>query len=158
MKMFMAILEDEARSWYEIFPPASIYYLKDFHSIFFERYRESFPSLMLVQNCCEHISNFIGYLKNFYGHDDFMDDEIMEALYENPFQQYEENLEDTHQDAQETLQQNQDLGIMENDEREGFVSDLSIEEDNMQERQVSISECDKVKTAISDLDTYCDDQ
>ena len=47
---------------------------------------------------------------------------------------------------------------MENDEREGFVSDLSIEEDNMQESQVSISECDKVKSAILDLDSDRDDQ
>lgn len=30
MKIFMATLEGEARSWYESFPPACIYYLKDF--------------------------------------------------------------------------------------------------------------------------------
>ena len=64
MKMFMATLEDEARSWYESLPLASIYCLKDFHTIFFERYRESCLSLMLVQNCCEHISNFIEYLED----------------------------------------------------------------------------------------------
>ena len=39
MKMFMATLEDESRSWYEILPPASIYCLRDFHTIFFERYK-----------------------------------------------------------------------------------------------------------------------
>jgi len=33
-----------------------------------------------------------------------MDDEIMEALYENPFQQHKESLEDTYQDVQENLQ------------------------------------------------------
>ena len=47
---------------------------------------------------------------------------------------------------------------MENDEREGFVSDLSIEEDNMQESQVSVLECDKFKSAILDLDSDHDDQ
>jgi len=35
---------------------------------------------------------------------------------------------------------------MEDDEREGFISNLSIEEDNVQESQVSISGCDKVKS------------
>ena len=44
-----------------------------------------------------------------------MDDEIMEALYENPFQQHEERLEESHQAAQETLQQNQDLCTVENE-------------------------------------------
>ena len=34
-----------------------------------------------------------------------MDDEIMEALYENPFQKLKENSEDTYQYAQENLQQ-----------------------------------------------------
>ena len=39
MKMFIATLEDEARSWYEILPPACVYCLKDFHTIFLERYK-----------------------------------------------------------------------------------------------------------------------
>ena len=43
MKMFMATLEDEAWSWYESFPPACIYCLKDFHALFIERYQESYP-------------------------------------------------------------------------------------------------------------------
>jgi len=47
---------------------------------------------------------------------------------------------------------------VENYEKEGFISNLSIEEDNMQESQVSISKCDKVKSAISDLDSDHDDQ
>lgn len=87
-----------------------------------------------------------------------MDGEIMEALYKNPFQKHEENLEDSHEDAQETLQQDQDLGTMENNESEGFVSDLSIKEENMQEIQVSISEGDKVMTVVSNLDSDSDDQ
>ena len=48
MKIFMATLEGEARSWYESLPPACIYCLKDFHTMFFERYKESYPSLTLV--------------------------------------------------------------------------------------------------------------
>ena len=46
--------------------------------------------------------------------------------------------------------------MAENDERESFVSDLPIEEDSMQGSQVSISECDVVKSAFSD--SYRDDQ
>ena len=68
--------------------------------MFFERYKESCPSLILVHNCCKHVNSFIENLENFYGDDEFMDDEIMEALYENPFQQHKEILEDTYQDAQ----------------------------------------------------------
>jgi len=48
--------------------------------------------------------------------------------------------------------------MVEDDEREGFILDLSIEEDSMQESQVSILECDKFKSIISDLDSDRDDQ
>ena len=104
MKMFMATLEDEARSWYESLPPASIYCLKDFHTVFSERYKESHPSLTLVQNCCSHAHSFMEDLENFYGDNELMDGEIMEALYEKPFQQHEKDQEDTHQDAHAILQ------------------------------------------------------
>ena len=70
-----------------------------------------------MQNCCNHVNSFIENIENFYGDDEFMDDEIMEALYENPFQQHKENLEDTFQDAPESLQQAKDLCIVENDGR-----------------------------------------
>jgi len=93
MKMFMATLEDEARSWYESLPSASIYCLKDFHAIFFERYKESYPSLDLVHDCCKYADGFIESLEKYYEDDNFMDDEIMEALYEDPFQQHEDDHE-----------------------------------------------------------------
>ena len=48
MKIFMATLEGETQSWYEILLPACIYFLKDFHTMFFERYKKSCPSLILV--------------------------------------------------------------------------------------------------------------
>lgn len=124
--------------------------------MFFEKYKESYPSLTLYQNFCSH--SFIENLEKVYEDDNFMDDEIMEALYENPFQEHKENLEDTHQDAQETLQPDQDLSTVENDEREGFILDMSVEEDNMHEIHVSVLECDKVKSVISDLDLDRDDQ
>ena len=90
MKIFMATLEGDARSWYESLLPTCIHCLKDFHTMFFERYKEFYPSLNLVQNCCKHVYSFIEHLEKVYEDDDFMDDEIMEALYENPFQQHKE--------------------------------------------------------------------
>jgi len=115
MKIFLATLEGEAQSWYESLPPNCIYCLKDFHALFIERYQESYPSLNLVHDCCKHASTFIESLEKYYEDDNFMDDEIMEALYENPVQQHEEKLEESHQDAQETLQQSQDLCTVENE-------------------------------------------
>jgi hypothetical protein len=63
MKMFMVTLEGKARSWYEGFPPGCLYSLKYFHLIFFEKYKETYMSLSLVQNCCDHFENFIQNLK-----------------------------------------------------------------------------------------------
>jgi len=126
--------------------------------MFIERYKDSYPSLNLVQDCCKHAYSFIESLEKFYEDDNFMDEEIMEALYENPFQQHTENLEDSHQDAQEILQQNQDQQVeicymAEIDEREELISDLPTEEDSIQ-----IAECDNVRTATSELDSNCNDQ
>ena len=142
MKMFMATLEDEARSWYESLPSASIYCLRDFHTVFFEKYKESYPSLILVQNCCSHVHNFIESLEKYYEDDNFMDVEIMEALYENPFQQYTKILEDTCQD-----QQAEDGYIAENDERKNDISDLPTEDSSMQVSLVLIVDCDNVQSA-----------
>lgn len=113
MKIFLATLEGEAQSWYESLPPACIYCLKDFHAMFIERYKEYYPSLNLVQNCCKHAYIFIESLEKYYEDDNFMDDEIMEALYENPFQQHKEC--DTYQDNQENLQQDQNLSTVEDE-------------------------------------------
>ena len=128
MKMFMATLEDEARYWYESFSPACIYCLNDFHTISFERYKETCPSLILVQNCCEHVNSFIEDLENFYGDNELMDREIMEALYESSFQQNTKILEDSYQD-----QQVEDCHMVENHGRQSVISDLIEIKDDMQE-------------------------
>jgi len=153
MKIFLATLEGEAQSWYESLPPACIYCLKDFHTMFIERYKDSYPLLNLVQDCCKHAYSFIESLEKYYEDDNFMDVEIMEALYENPFQQHEENLVDTCQDAQEILQPDQDLSAMGTDEREESISDLSIEEYSMQ-----VADFDNIHSPISDLNSDRDDQ
>lgn len=41
--------------------------------MFFEKYKESYPSLILVQNYCSHVHSFIEYLENFYGDNELMD-------------------------------------------------------------------------------------
>ena len=153
MNLFMATLENEARSWYESFPPSCTYCLKYCHTIFFERQKESCPSLILVQNCCKHVNSFIENLENFYGDDEFMDDEIMEALYENPFQQHREILEDTYQD-----QQAEDICTFENDGRQGLISDMIGIKNDMWGKEVPTSNCDEAKLANPDLDLKCDDE
>ena len=39
MKMFMATLEGDARSWYEGLPSKSLFTLTDFHTVFHEHYK-----------------------------------------------------------------------------------------------------------------------
>ena len=77
MKMFMANLEGDARSWYEGLPLESLYCLKDFHTIFNEHFKDQYPSLLLVQDCCIHVKGFIKDLENMYGDYEFMDEEIL---------------------------------------------------------------------------------
>lgn len=102
MKIFLATLQGEAQCWYESLRPAYIYCLKDFHTMFLERYKESYPSLNLVQDYFKQAYSFIESLEKYYKDDNFIDDEITEALYENPFHQHKES--DTYQDDQENFQ------------------------------------------------------
>jgi hypothetical protein len=106
MNMFMASLEGKERSWYENLPAASICSLKDFHTVFFEHFKESCPLLLLVENCCEHFESFIQYLEDVYDDDVFMDHEIIESLQENPFH---------HKDIQENVQQTEVFPSAENE-------------------------------------------
>ena len=89
MNMFMVSLEGNARSWYEGLPSESLYSLKDFHTVFYEHFKEQYPSLLLVQDCCMHVKGFIENLENLYGNDEFMDEELLEMLQENPLQKKE---------------------------------------------------------------------
>ena len=84
MKMFMASLEGKARTWYEWLPTASISSLIDFHTVFFWHFKVSCPLLLLVEDCCECFDSFIQNLEQVYQDDQFMDDELVEALHERP--------------------------------------------------------------------------
>ena len=60
--------------------------------------------LILIENCCDHFENFIQELEIAYGNEDFMDDEILDALNENPFHRHE-NIMDSSMDENK-LEQN----------------------------------------------------
>jgi hypothetical protein len=82
MKMFMATLEEEARSWYEGLPSASLFSLEYFYSVFCVNYKESYPSLVLVENFCGNFDNLIQRMGIDINDEDLMYDEIEESLYE----------------------------------------------------------------------------
>jgi hypothetical protein len=86
MKMFIVTWEGKARSWYEVFPLGFLYSPKVFHLLFYEKYNKTYLYISLVKNCCHHFENFIPNLENFYGNEEFMDEKILESLYENHFQ------------------------------------------------------------------------
>ena len=54
MKMFMASLEENPRSWYEGLPSRSLSSLKDFLIVFHEHFKDQYPSLLSIQDCCTH--------------------------------------------------------------------------------------------------------
>ena len=61
----------------------------------------------LVHDCCKHAYGFIESLEKYYEDDNIMDVEIMEALYEIPFQQ--------RKDDHENLQHDQDCRTVEDE-------------------------------------------
>jgi hypothetical protein len=87
MKMFMATLEGKSRLWYEGLKPNNLYSLKYFHMTFFKHYGESNSSSLVFEDCCEFCEHFIKYLEFFFGDEECMNDEIIEALYEYSSQQ-----------------------------------------------------------------------
>ena len=82
MKIFMVSLEGNARSWYEVLPTESIYSLRDFHLVFHEHFKDKYPSLLLIQDYFTHDKGFIENLKDQWGDDWYMDEDILEILHE----------------------------------------------------------------------------
>jgi hypothetical protein len=85
MNMFMATLEDNARSWYEGFPFASLCSLKYFHAVFCDNYKQHYPSLLLIENLCGKFEDLFQLIGIDMDDQDIMDDEIEEALFELSF-------------------------------------------------------------------------
>jgi len=78
----MASMEEIVRKWYESLPFASLYSLKDFHSVFFQHYQNCKFSLSIMDSCCEISKNFIKFLENSYGDEECMEEDILESLYD----------------------------------------------------------------------------
>ena len=60
-------------------------------------------SLLLLKDCCIHSLSRIQYLEDCYDDDEFMDEEILEALHKNAFQHQGESItshETQHEDQQ----------------------------------------------------------
>jgi len=103
MRMFMATLEGKAWSWYKSLENGSLSSLADFHDVFYDTYKECHPSLLLLKDCCRHSLSLIQYLEDCYDDDEFMDEEILEALHNNAFQHQGESItshETQHEDQQ----------------------------------------------------------
>jgi len=50
-------------------------------------------SFLLVENYCAHVENFIEHLKDIHDDDEFMDEELLEALHEKSFEHHKSKLE-----------------------------------------------------------------
>ena len=70
------------RYLYEGLQPGSLSSLKDFHTIFHEHFERYYPSLLLLQDCCTHDTEFIENLKDECGDDQYLDEEVLDILHE----------------------------------------------------------------------------
>ena len=79
---------------------ASFLYLfsQGFSLSIFWKYLETYPSLLLIEDCCDHFDNFIQEIENSYGDEEFMDDELLDALNENPFHCHEKIMDSSMDD------------------------------------------------------------
>ena len=82
MKMFMAIVEDGARTWYEGLQLRSLFSLRDFYMNLLEHYEKTLSYLSLLQDCCDFCEVFIPYLKILGDNGECMDEDMLEALYD----------------------------------------------------------------------------
>ena len=74
MKMFTQTLEERERLWYERLPPTSIYFLEGLYSVFCKEYKESYPSIELVENFCGKIEKLFQHMGIDIDDEDLMED------------------------------------------------------------------------------------
>lgn len=115
----LATLEVKAREWYEALKLASLFSLKDFHKVFYVHYKEDFPSLSLVENCCDQAEDIIHNLKNIDEHfGNWHPGDLLEEVHKFHSQfKCHDNQEDLikHQIDQEMNQDAQNPSIVTND-------------------------------------------
>ena len=90
---------------------------------------------MLVQYCCTHVKGFIGDLENIYSDDELMDEELLEILYESPFQKKE--IQTSYLHIQENSQQliiysSTERDMSQNYDSTSYISFAKID-DNLQQ-------------------------
>ena len=56
----------------EVYPPLNIH----------EHFKDQYPSLPSIQDCCTHNKEFIENVKDECGDDQYMDEEVLEILHE----------------------------------------------------------------------------
>ena len=156
MKIFMVSLEGAARSWYERLPSEILCSLTNFHIVFHEHFKGQYPSLLLVQDYCMHVKGVIENLENMYGDDEFMDEDILEILYENPFQKKE--IQNSCLDIQENYQQLIISSLTERDTSQNYdstnyISFLQID-DNLQQTCQSLCDQEGSWDCQSDPSSY----
>ena len=116
--------------------------LTDFHIVFHEHYKNLYPSLLLVQYCCMHVKAFIEDLKKLCGDDELVDEELLEILYENPFQKKETQTSCLHiQEKSEQLiiSSSTERDMSQNSDSSSYIS-FSEVDDNLQQSCQSL--CD----------------
>jgi hypothetical protein len=110
----MATLEGKTRFWYEKLPVASLFSLQYFNTVFYEKYKEHHSSFSLCGNYCEDFEIFMQHMKNEFGNEELMDEEIKE-FYEDYFQQQEEKVEDNYHDNEKNFQKTVASSLAENE-------------------------------------------
>jgi len=138
MRMFMATLEGKAWSWYKSLENGSLYSLADFHDVFCEMYKEGYPSLLLLKDCCRHSLSLIQYLEDCYDDDEFMDEEILEALHNNAFQHQGESItshETQHEEQQGFTCENHVSSFDMNEEMQQYSQSSNHNEDEIDCKQ-----------------------
>ena len=100
----------------------------------------------MVQDCCTHVKGFIGDLENMYSDDELVDEELLEILYENPFQKKETQISYLH--IQEKSQQliissSTERDMSQNSDSTNYISFLEVD-DNFQQSCQSF--CDRQRS------------
>ena len=86
MKIFMITLEEDARSWYESRPLATISSIKDFYLVFCKRYGKHHLSLELIEMLCGYFKGLMLHLGWEVDDRASINDDIEEAPLESDCQ------------------------------------------------------------------------
>ena len=95
---------------------------------------------MLVQNCFDNFESFIEYMEDYYDDDQFMDDEILEALEEKSFQKVEALLE-----LSSPQEEKDDVCCLEVHEVSPHEAILAVQQTNQHKEEIELLELSQVE-------------